>query len=114
VLAQRLIRLLCPHCKKAVKANETECELMSIPYEQAPEIYHPVGCDKCRGLGYSGRSGLYELVMIDEEMQTMIHQGEAEQVMQQHARKSSDSLRQDGYRRVLKGETSLEEVLRVS
>jgi general secretion pathway protein E len=114
VIAQRLMRLLCPQCKKAQVATPTECALMKISEDNAPAIYHAAGCSACRQTGYAGRSGLYEVIVIDEKLRTMIHDHVAEQEMRKYARTKFLSLRQDGYRRVLQGDTSLEEVLRVS
>ena len=65
-------------------------------------------------LGYAGRSGVYELIAIDETLRTMIHDHAPEQKMRKYARELFPSLRQDGYRRVLMGDTSLEEILRVT
>lgn len=114
VLAQRLMRLLCVHCKKPMTATAKECEWLGVSQATAPVIYHPVGCAHCRHSGYLGRSGVYELIAIDETLRTMIHDRSSEQVMRKHARALYPSLRQDGYRRVLMGDTSLEEVLRVT
>ncbi|EKD70771.1 MAG: hypothetical protein ACD_46C00405G0006 [uncultured bacterium] len=114
VLAQRLMRLLCKECKKPVRATATECQLLGVNESNAPMIYHAVGCPLCRQTGYSGRSGVYELIAIDETLQTMIHDRSSEQKMRKHARGLFPSLRQDGYRRVLMGDTSLEEILRVT
>ncbi len=114
VLAQRLARLLCVDCKRFEKATALECQIMNVPIENAPHIAHPVGCAKCRYTGYAGRTGIYELIVIDETMKTLIHDQSGEQRMRQHARSLFPSLRQDGLRRVCLGETSLEEVIRVS
>lgn len=114
VLAQRLMRLLCPNCKQAVVANSAECQLLQVAEDLPPQIYRPEGCEKCRYSGYSGRSGVYELIAIDETLRTMIHDGTPEQEMRKYARGLFLSLRQDGLRRVLQGDTSLEEVLRVT
>lgn len=114
VLAQRLMRLLCDRCKKPMLATDIERALMGITSEMPVTIYHPVGCEACRHSGYSGRSGVYELIAIDENLRTMIHDGSAEQKMRKYARELFPSLRQDGYRRVLLGDTSLEEILRVT
>lgn len=114
VLAQRLVRLLCPHCKKPMPATEGECQLFEIPTSSAPIIYHPEGCNQCRFTGYSGRSGVYEFVVIDETLRGLIHDQAAEQQLRKYARTLYPSLRQDGYYRVLRGDTSLEEVLRVT
>lgn len=114
VLAQRLMRLLCKQCKKPQTASATEAELMGADAANPPTIYHPVGCEHCRHTGYAGRSGVYELIAIDDTLQTMIHDRAPEQQMRKYARQSFLSLRQDGYRRVLMGDTSLEEILRVT
>lgn len=114
VLAQRLMRLLCKHCKKPAQATSKECAVLGIAETGAPMIYHPVGCTSCRQTGYSGRSGVYELIAIDDTLRTMIHDKTSEQLMRKHARSLFPSIRHDGYRRVLMGDTSLEEVLRVT
>lgn len=114
VLAQRLIRLLCKHCKKAITATPSECAIMGIPDQPLPTIYHGVGCTLCRNTGYSGRSGVYELIAIDDTLRTMIHDKKSEQLIKKYARTLYPSIRQDGYRRVLAGDTSLEEILRVT
>lgn len=114
VLAQRLVRLLCSHCKKSIPATPVQCTLMGIPNESVPVLYHPVGCSLCRNTGYSGRSGVYELIAIDDTLRTMIHDRKAEQQLRKYARTLFPSIRQDGYRLVLEGATSLEEILRVT
>ncbi len=114
VLAQRLVRELCPACKEAHTAIESECKWLGVELSQAPQIYKPNGCEQCNHLGYAGRTGVYELIHINDKLQQMIHDGKGEQVMEKYARTFSDSLRMDGRRLVLQGTTSLEEVLRVS
>jgi len=109
-----LMRILCKHCKKETKATATECEVLGVDVASAPMICHPVGCAHCRQTGYLGRSGVYELIAIDETLRGMIHDKQSEQAMRKHARSLFLSLRQDGYRRVLMGDTSLEEILRVT
>jgi general secretion pathway protein E len=87
---------------------------MGIDPANPPTLYRAVGCSECNQLGYRGRTGIYELVEIDDEMRTRIHDGDSEQHLDAYARKHSPSMRQDGWRRVLAGTTTLEEVLRVS
>jgi general secretion pathway protein E len=111
VLAQRLVRLLCKHCKTKRPATASECETLGV---KSALIYQPVGCDQCKQMGYSGRSGVYELIAIDDELRKMIHDKAAEQHLQKYARSRFPSIRQDGYQRVLAGDTSLEEILRVT
>ncbi|MGM0593462.1 MAG: type II secretion system ATPase GspE [Pseudomonadota bacterium] len=115
VLAQRLVRLLCPECKQPYQANEHDCQRLGIDPETAPTLYRAAeeGCDHCNQLGYRGRTGVYELITIDATLRGMIHDGEGEQKMEHYARGHSASILEDGARRVLAGETSLEEVLRV-
>lgn len=112
VLAQRLVRKLCLTCRIKRQATSGECELLNVP--QKTLLFYPVGCVKCRDTGYSGRYGVYELIAIDDTLRTMIHDKKSEQEMKKYARISFPSIRQDGFHRVLLGETSLEEVLRVT
>ena len=114
VLAQRLVRELCPHCKEAHRASEAECAQLGVAAGSSPVIYRPHGCEQCNQQGYIGRRGLYELVVFDEQMRSLIHDGANEQALEAHARKHSPSLRQEGMQAVLDGHTSLEEVLRVT
>lgn len=114
VLAQRLIRILCQNCKKSMPATASECVILGVSETTAPPIYHPVGCASCRHTGYAGRSGVYELIAMDDNLRVMIHDQVSEQQMRKYARELFPSLRQDGFRRVLMGVTSLEEILRVT
>ncbi len=114
VLAQRLVRELCPHCKEPHQASETECERLGVTAGEPPVIYRPVGCKHCNQQGYIGRRGLYELVVFDERMRSLVHENANEQELEAYARKHSPSLRQEGMQAVLDGHTSLEEVLRVT
>lgn len=114
VMAQRLVRNLCPHCKTPHEITEKEREWLGLDKEALYNIYSPAGCAECNQLGYIGRSGLYEFIPIDNKLQNMIHEGDGEQAMEQYARTISPSLTQDGRRLILEGKTSLEEVLRVS
>ncbi len=114
ILAQRLVRLLCPHCKAAYQASPSECEALGVPAEAPPTLYHSVGCKACNYSGYRGRTAIFEVIEIDDPMRTMIHDGRSEQEMVNYARTRSPSIYQDGVRRVLAGDTTLEEVLRVT
>jgi general secretion pathway protein E len=111
VLAQRLVRLLCPHCKLAAAATASECEILAV---KKATIYKPQGCEQCKFLGYSGRSGVYELIAMDDKLRTMVHDKASEQELKRYARTLFPSIRQDGFQRVLAGDTSLEEILRVT
>ena len=114
VMAQRLVRLLCPQCKRPHVPDASECDLLGLPADDPPILYEPTGCEHCNFLGYRGRTGIYELIEIDNQMRSLIHEGVGEHELEMHARQSWPSIRQDGLRRILAGETSLEEVLRVT
>lgn len=114
VLAQRLVRVLCKHCKAAHKATKTECEFLDMPSDNPPEIYHKVGCNKCRNIGYTGRTGIYELISIDTQLKQLIHDRSSENTIKKHVRTLFPSIQQDGFRKILLGETSIEEVVRVT
>ncbi len=114
VLAQRLVRVLCEECKEAYTAGQADCEMMGIPADNPPVLYHARGCSSCNQLGYRGRTGIYELVTLDDNMRSMIHDGAGEIELEREARKNSPGIRQDGWRKVLEGETTVEEVLRVT
>lgn len=111
VIAQRLVRLLCKHCKQPYAASPSECEKMGVA---EATIYQAVGCPACKQTGYSGRTGVYELIMIDNTLRAMIHDKVSEQKIKNYARTLFPTIQQDGFRRVLAGDTSLEEVLRVT
>ncbi len=114
VMAQRLVRNLCPHCKQPHEITEKERIWLGMNADDHTVIYSPEGCAECNHMGYTGRSGLYEFIPIDSHLQNMIHEGEGEQAMEAYARTKTPSLSQDGKRMILQGKTSLEEVLRVS
>jgi general secretion pathway protein E len=114
VLAQRLVRLLCKECKQPYTANSVDCERFKLDVSAPPTFYKAEGCKHCNYLGYRGRTGIYELVDIDEHLRVMIHDGSGEHEIERYVRGKSPGLRQDGLRRVLAGDTSVEEVLRVT
>ena len=111
-LAQRLVRLLCPACKTSRETSAREMELMGL--NEPALIYHPVGCKQCNEQGYKGRTGIYELVLVDDTARRMIHEHAGEQALEQQARLHTPGIRADGWRKVLAGDTSVEEVLRVT
>jgi general secretion pathway protein E len=114
VMAQRLVRLLCMECREAHPATDSEAQWLGLSAGSNPIIYRPVGCDHCSHSGYRGRTGIYELIEIDEDLRTMIHAGAGEQEMVKQARQRTPGIQQDGWRRILAGETSMEEVMRVT
>ena len=114
VLSQRLVRTLCKSCKEGHVADERECELLGVSAENPPTIYRAVGCEECNFNGYRGRTGLHELLVVDETVRELVHSGKGEQSVEKYIRKHTPSIRQDGCNRVLAGKTTLEEVLRVT
>ena len=114
VLAQRLVRLLCPDCKAPAEPTDGERRLMGLQSGEAVTVYRPAGCEHCNQLGYRGRTGIYELVVVDDAMRQLIHDKASEQALAHQARTMTPSIRTDGWRKVVLGETSIEEVLRVT
>ena len=113
VLAQRLVRRLCPSCKEPYTPDQSERDLLELGRDEAVEIYRPVGCGRCGHSGYEGRVGVYELAVTDERLKTLIHENASEQEMVAHAFRDADTLAQCGFNHVKAGVTSIEEVLRV-
>jgi len=114
VLAQRLVRVLCPDCKRPRSASPADCKVLGIDEHHSPIIHDSVGCSKCNYLGYRGRVGVYELIEIDANISRLIHDGVSEQIMEAKARETTPSMHEDGVQRVLSGVTTLEELLRVT
>ena len=96
------------------RAGHADCDAMGVSTEDPPTLYRAVGCGLCNQLGYRGRTGIYKLVAIDDAIRAMIHDGLGEYELERKAREDSPGIRQDGWDKVLKGITSIEEVLRVT
>ncbi|HAZ7574627.1 GspE family T2SS ATPase variant LspE [Legionella sp. PATHC032] len=115
LIAQRLVRKLCSHCKTPHQLREEEKELMGLkPDADLSQVFEPKGCDYCNHLGYKGRTGIYELIIVDETLRGMIHRNENIQTIENYLRPTTPSIREDGFKRVLSGDTSLAEILRVT
>ena len=115
VLAQRLIRLLCNNCKtKNTIVDENICAEYNIPSDTI--IYNAVGCDMCNNSGYKGRTGIHELLVVDEEIGRLIHTNAGEHAIESYAVKELNmhTLRQDALRYVINGKTSIEEVIAIT
>ena len=84
------------------------------PDTDVSAVYLPQGCDLCNHLGYRGRTGIYEIITMDETLRGMIHRNDNVQSIEKYVRLTSDSIRSDGFKRVLMGDTSLAEILRVT
>jgi len=111
VLAQRLVRVLDDNTKVPYTANPYECEQLQADPANPPTLYQPGGG---ASVGFEGRTGIYELIAIDDAMREMIHDGVSEQDLERYARTKGPSIRADGRRQVLAGRTTLEELLRVT
>ncbi len=110
VIAQRLVRVLDPATSTPHPASEYECQLLGVDPADPPTLFRSPDVQT----GFTGRTGIYELIKIDSDMRTMIHDGAGEHELERQARQRGPSIRDDGIRRVLAGETTLEEVLRVT
>lgn len=114
LVAQRLVRLLCTHCKRPHTPTEGELRTLKREASQVKDMCAAHGCDRCAHTGYAGRQGIYEVVSVNEQMRTMIHDGASEQDIERYARTLSPGISDDGMRLVMEGKTSVEEVLRVT
>jgi general secretion pathway protein E len=110
VLAQRLVRVLDPATRVPYRASEYECRLLGVDAASPPTLYRAPTAEQ----GYQGRTGIYELVKVDNTMRTMIHDGAGEHELERYARTLTPSIREDGMQKILAGVTTLEEVLRVT
>jgi len=114
VVAQRLVRVLDPETRESYPATELECRALGADPNDPPTLYRPSEEALKNGKGYQGRCGIYEMVAIDDQMRTMIHDGASEHELEKYARTQSLGIRDDGLRKVTDGTTTLEEVLRVT
>jgi type IV pilus assembly protein PilB len=118
VLAQRLIRNICPYCKISYEASATEKELL-FPYEEAKQVervmlYKGEGCELCMNTGYSGRSGVYEILLVDREIRQLINDSHSDLEIEDAAIAAGmKTLSMNGRGKVLTGVTTVEEVIRV-
>ena len=106
--------MLCDHCKEPYTPDETQCRLFGLEPATRPVFHHAKGCAECNYQGYRGRTGVYELAIVDHEMRTLIHNNAGEHELEAHARRFTPGIRHDGLRNVLAGRTTVEEVLRVT
>lgn len=114
VLAQRLVRTLCPDCKQGAKPDKAERQFLGLSDKDDLTLYHPTGCKACKNTGYRGRMGVYELVLIDDEMRKAIHEGAGEFELGRLARARTTDIIADGVHKIKAGLTTIEEVMRVS
>jgi general secretion pathway protein E/type IV pilus assembly protein PilB len=117
IMAQRLVRRLCAHCKQPGELSETEMRALRIEPGQLSEaqVMKPVGCERCRQIGYRGRMGIFEIFVIDDDVRHMINKRSSTLSLRQRARElGMRTLREDGIRKVLAGLTSAEEVISIT
>ena len=117
LVAQRLVRRLCKACRRPANLSEEFLTSVGFPMELAAqgEIHEPVGCDACRGTGFLGRTGIYEIIEVTEPIRSLIVQRcSSNEIKQEALRQGMKTLRDDGWQKVIQGVTTIEEVLRVS
>ncbi len=117
IVAQRLVRRLCPECRAAVKPDESFLKEIGFPLDKLNEgaIYEIAGCESCRGTGFRGRSGIFEILPVSDAVQSLIiARHSAGEIKQEALREGMRTLRDDGWAKVLSGVTTIEEVLRVT
>jgi type IV pilus assembly protein PilB len=115
ILAQRLIRRLCPKCKKAVKPTATLQKQLQLPDDYKGDLFKPVGCIACRDSGYAGRAGVYELLIPNDEISELVNKHATSREIGKVARKNGMiTLNESARQYVLDGTTSIEEMMRVS
>lgn len=115
VVAQRLVRKLCPYCKEAYKADAYEKEILEVPKEKDITIYRKIGCVRCNNSGYKGRTGIYEIMEIHRDIRELIYSDSTvDDIRRVALRNGMDTLNKSAINVVLKGETTVEELLRVT
>lgn len=115
IIAQRLVRRLCPHCKRKKYAEPNELAFMNLLSDEKTEIFEPVGCQRCNQTGFLGRIGVYEILEVTPDIKYMISRKETANAIKQAAVKNGMStLRESAKRLVLDGTTSFQEMLNVS
>jgi type II secretory ATPase GspE/PulE/Tfp pilus assembly ATPase PilB-like protein len=114
VLAQRLVRLICPRCKKPFIPPQDFIEKVEFPVTDIT-TYHGTGCEECRYTGYKGRTGIFELMIMGEEMrQLVLEKASADIIRQKSVSQGMQVLRECGWQKIRQGLTTIEEVLRVT
>ncbi len=114
VVAQRLVRVLCPHCKEPTKPSDDQRKILNVKRNEAIQIFKHKGCKRCNQTGYRGRMAIMELLRIDSDMDSLIaRRAHFDELRKMALEKGFNTLADDGVRRILEGYTSIEEVMRV-
>jgi type II secretory ATPase GspE/PulE/Tfp pilus assembly ATPase PilB-like protein len=115
VLAQRLVRRICASCRRRAELTSEQRTALEVTKSSLPDAWAGEGCGACRGTGYRGRTGIYELLVMDEELRSAMHEdASAGRLARIAVDKGMRFLREDGVRLIRDGETTAEEVLRVA
>jgi general secretion pathway protein E len=115
VLAQRLVRRICPACRVPDTPSRADLDALGIEAPPGTVLFRGKGCEECRGTGYRGRSGIYELFVVDEDARSLILRRATTRDIRQHAvQRGMETLRMDGFKRACEGVTTVEEILRVT
>ncbi len=114
LMAQRLVRTLCTHCKTPYQPKLAELEQLGVPERRDVVLHKAVGCPLCRHTGFLGRSGIHEIIEVDRRLEALIHDNASEQILEATAREKAPGILQSGRNKVLAGDTTLSEVLRVT
>ncbi|OYT18611.1 MAG: type II secretion system protein GspE [Nitrospira sp. UW-LDO-01] len=115
VLAQRLLRRICPDCKRPYRASEDELSRLDLPPGSAVTLYRGAGCAACSQTGYRGRTGIFELMVLDDDIRRLIGgKADSTAIKQTAIAKGMVTLKQEGAERVIQGQTTLEEVMRIT
>ena len=115
IIAQRLVRKVCPRCKQAYDPNEEELmQLELVPEDvEGRQVFRGLGCDYCNQSGYKGRLGVFEIMLLDDEMRELIMQNASTQVLRAEGRKRGmRTLRQSGLLTLYDGVTTIDEIVR--
>ncbi len=115
VLAQRLVRVLCRECRETVDATPEQLAEIGVRASAPTQVWRPRGCPRCKHTGYRGRIGIFELMLVDDEIRAMVSENvDSKTIKRKAMEKGMSSLRSDGARKVLRGITSIAEVLRAT
>ena len=116
VIAQRLVRVLCQECRKPASLSQEECVKLGLDMTSVTAtIYHAIGCDACMNTGYRGRQGIYEILLVDDDIRSLIlAKTDSNQIQKLAMEKGMTTLAYEGAVKVLEGVTTVEEVLRVT
>ncbi len=115
LIAQRLVRRLCPHCKEAVQPDMNERDILDLKEDEEITIYHAKGCDQCNNTGYKGRIAVYEILTVDREIKELISKNVSSDIIKEAAIKTGmKTLRMNCTRLVKNGVTTIDEMLRIA